>query len=170
MPRKLKGRNRFGMVYVRYDELVKTAAKRISHVAFLRSDKSGPDIDGSRPNCAIFGKKYKLFKEGKLLLTDMRRVRQGKFDEVAEKLISYITLRARLYKSDKCGLSWADLRILDRFQARLRRQRLQNLTSRRSSAPTLHRFFPTVASAAVATDNMDTGSDTEEQLVNNVLN
>jgi hypothetical protein len=59
-----------------HDELVKTAAKRISHVAFLQSDKSGPDIDGSRPNCAMFGNKYKLFKEGKLLLTDMRRVRR----------------------------------------------------------------------------------------------
>jgi hypothetical protein len=61
-----------------YDELVNIAAEKISHAAFLRSDQSGPDIDGSRPNCAVFGKKYKLFKEGKLLDTDKKRVRIGK--------------------------------------------------------------------------------------------
>jgi hypothetical protein len=54
------------------DELAKNAAKRISLVAFLRADKAGPDMDCSRPNCTVFGKKHKLFKEGKLLLTDMR--------------------------------------------------------------------------------------------------
>jgi hypothetical protein len=30
------------------------------------------------------------------------------------------------------------------------------------SAPTLHRFFPTIASAAVATGNIDTSSNMEE--------
>jgi hypothetical protein len=93
----------------KYYELVKTAAnKKIPLAAFLRSKQSGPDIDGSKSNCTIFGKKYKLFKEGrKLLLTDRKRVRKGKFDDVGEKLIEYIMLRARLYKRDKCGLSWA---------------------------------------------------------------
>jgi hypothetical protein len=52
------------------------------------------------------GKKYKLYKEGKLLLTDMKRVRSGKFDDVGKKPIAYVELRARLYHKDKCGLSW----------------------------------------------------------------
>jgi hypothetical protein len=61
----------------RYDELVNITAEKISHAAFLRSDQSGPDIDFSKPNCAIFGKKYRLFKEGKLVDTDKKRVRSG---------------------------------------------------------------------------------------------
>jgi hypothetical protein len=52
------------------------------------------------------GKKYKLYKEGKLLLTDMKQVRSGKFNNVGKKLTAYVKLWARLYHKDKCGLSW----------------------------------------------------------------
>jgi hypothetical protein len=41
---------------------------------------------------------------------DAKRIRTSPFDDVKEKLLQYIELRAQLYKRDKCGLSWALLR------------------------------------------------------------
>ena len=55
-----------------------------------------------------FPKKLKAFKTGELKVeaVDFKRKAEGKFTEVAEKVIAYIKLHAKAYVKDKFGISW----------------------------------------------------------------
>jgi len=57
-----------------------------------------------------FNRALKKFRDGLLQNDDAKRIRTSLFDDVKEKLLQYIELRAQLYKRDKCGLSWALLK------------------------------------------------------------
>jgi hypothetical protein len=78
-------------------------------------------------------------------------------DDEQDALPSFLEVESNFLSTrryaESVGVAADDLQMLDRFQARLRRQRLQRLTSRFSSAPTLHRFFPPVVPAAAVTNN-----------------
>ena len=78
----------------------------MSQAAFLRNDTTGKDRLGTRSKCQSFGKYYKMFKAGNILQNSNKRKRLGKYVNVELKLVRYINHQARLYKQDKCGLSW----------------------------------------------------------------
>ena len=50
-----------------------------------------------------------MFKAGTLLPNSNKNKRLGKYVNAELKLVRYINHRARLYKKDKCGLSWSFL-------------------------------------------------------------
>ena len=52
----------------------------------------------------------KEFDNDKLENTDGKRAKYRKFTDIEDKLISYIKLRAKKYKQDKCVTSWLLLR------------------------------------------------------------
>jgi hypothetical protein len=58
----------------------------------------------------IFNRALKRFRDGSLRNDNAKRNRTSQFDDVKDKLLQYIKLRAQLYKRDKCGLSWAVLK------------------------------------------------------------
>jgi hypothetical protein len=62
--------------------------------AFLHSEESGEAVSMQHQN---------TFNRAK-------RIRTSQFQDVKDKLLQYIKLRAQLYKRDKCGLSWTVLR------------------------------------------------------------
>ena len=65
---------------------------------------------GIRSKCQSFGNYYNMFKAGTLLPNSNNRKPLGKYVNVELKLVRYINLRERLYKQDKCGLSWLFLK------------------------------------------------------------
>ena len=64
---------------------------------------------GTRSECQSFGKYYKMFKAGTLPPNSNKRNCLGKYVNFELKLVRYINHQARLYKQDKCGLSWSFL-------------------------------------------------------------
>ena len=50
-----------------------------------------------------------MFKAGTLLPNSNKRKRLGDYVNVELKLVRYINRQSRLYKQDKCGLSWSYL-------------------------------------------------------------
>ena len=81
----------------------------MSQADFLQNDATGKDMIRTRSKCQSFGKYYKIFKSGTLLPNFKKRKRLGKYVNVKLKLVRYINHQARLYKQDKCGLSWSFL-------------------------------------------------------------
>ena len=80
---------------------------KLSHAAFLRSKDSGDEINDAAGNRAVFGKKLKQYQAGKLnSSTKLKRQKGGQFEDVEKKLVDYINLRKKLYRRDKCGMSW----------------------------------------------------------------
>jgi hypothetical protein len=76
--------------------------------AFLRSADSGSDV--SIHDARTFQRALLKFKEGSLKNDDKKRKKASPYEDIRAKLIEYIELRERLYKRDKCGLSWALLK------------------------------------------------------------
>ena len=76
--------------------------------AFLRSAESGSDV--SIQDARTFNRALKKFKDGSLNNDDKKREKASPYGDIRAKLIEYIELRERLYKRDKCGLSWALLK------------------------------------------------------------
>jgi hypothetical protein len=64
-----------------------------------------------------FNRVLKKFQEGTLKNDDAKRSRVSPYEDVKEKLLQYIELRAQLYERDKCSLSWAVLKQKARFYA-----------------------------------------------------
>jgi hypothetical protein len=52
----------------------------------------------------------KRYNSGELPNNGTKQNRPSPYDDVKEKVLEYIELRARLYKRNKCGLSWALLK------------------------------------------------------------
>jgi hypothetical protein len=75
--------------------------------SFLRSKDSG---DLNLYDQRTFNRALKKFRQGALKNDDKKRYKKSPYDDVRAKLIEYIELRERLYKRDKCGLSWALLK------------------------------------------------------------
>jgi hypothetical protein len=81
--------------------------KYSSESAFLCSKDSG---DLNLYDQRTFNRWLKKFRQGELKNDDKKRNKKSPYDDVRAKLIEYIELRERLYKRDKCGLSWALLK------------------------------------------------------------
>ena len=82
------------------------AYPNMSQASFLRNDANSKDKMGTRSEYQSFVNYYKIFKTGTLLSNSNKRKRLGKYVNVELKLVRYINHRERLYKQDKCGLSW----------------------------------------------------------------
>jgi hypothetical protein len=65
-----------------------------------------------------FNRMLKRFREGTLRNDDAKQSRASPYEDVKEKLLKYVELRAQLYKHDKCGLSWALLKQKALFYAK----------------------------------------------------
>ena len=87
----------------------------MSQSDFLQNDATGKDIIVTRSGCQSFGKYYNMLKSGTLLPNSNKRKHLGKYVNFELKLVRYINLRARLYKQDKCGMSW--LFLLEKARA-----------------------------------------------------
>jgi hypothetical protein len=79
----------------------------MSQAKFLRSDVSGIDIDGRNKSSRNSFARYMLtYGKNELQPKDAKRLRDVKYHEIEEKLVQYIDLRSRLFKTDGKGLSW----------------------------------------------------------------
>jgi len=81
--------------------------KYASESAFLRSKDSG---DLGIQDQRTFNRWLKQFRQGSLKNDDYKRSKSSPYDDVKAKLLEYIELRERLFKRDKCGLSWSVLK------------------------------------------------------------
>jgi hypothetical protein len=79
-----------------------------SQSAFLRSEESGQDV--SLKHQSTFNQALKRYNSGELPNNGSKRNRPSPYEDVKEKVLEYIEFQARLYKRDKCGLSWALLK------------------------------------------------------------
>jgi hypothetical protein len=74
----------------------------------LRSEESGQDV--SLKHQSTFNQALKRYNSGELPNNGSKRNRPSPYEDVKEKVLEYIEFQARLYKRDKCGLSWALLK------------------------------------------------------------
>ena len=77
-----------------------------SQAQFLKSNLSGPLIQGTRSEQCSFSANLKKYKKGELKNVEMKRVRTRQFAAVEEILVQYLKLRELNYKRDKLGISW----------------------------------------------------------------
>jgi hypothetical protein len=82
---------------------------KMPNLAFLRSPLSGDSVTGAASEQASFGIMLKKFKNRTLKPSNKKRSRDRKFEDVEERLIKYLDLRARAHLQDKCGVSWVTL-------------------------------------------------------------
>ena len=82
----------------------------MTSVEFLKSSRSGHLFSGNKSQQQSFGRMLKKFDNGKLENIDVKRAKYRKFAEIKDKIISYMKLRPKEYKQDKCGTSWLLLR------------------------------------------------------------
>ena len=80
--------------------------KRTKASLFLRLSQSGKKFAGTKSEHTSFSKKLRLYDKGKLRRGQLKRQRYRKFQVVQDKLIKCIKHRERMYKIDKCALSW----------------------------------------------------------------
>ena len=73
---------------------------------FLKSNLSGPLIQGTRSEQYLFSTNLKKYKKGELKNVEMKRVRTRQFAAIEEILVQYLKLRGLNYKRDKLGISW----------------------------------------------------------------
>ncbi len=87
-------------------ELQRNNKPKLGQAEFLRSSLSGGAIQDTQGNRVIFGKKWRLYCKGELRSSSvLKRFKTSHFEDVEEKVVDYLELRARLYRQDKCGLS-----------------------------------------------------------------
>jgi len=63
-------------------------------------------------SCSALNNWIKAWNDGTLKVencTGRKKQRKGSFPEVEERIIEYINLHQKKYKTDKCGLSWLHL-------------------------------------------------------------
>ena len=111
----------------------------MSQADFPRNDATGKDMIGTRSKCQSFGKYYKMFKAVTLLQNSNKRKRLVNHVNVDLKLVRYINHQARIYKQDKCGMSWS---FLQKRPARM--HWMKNPTNTNNSA-SLCRFTPVIS-------------------------
>jgi hypothetical protein len=92
------------------------AGKWKSESSILHSAESGGAV--SMQHQKTFNRMLKRFREGTLRNDDAKQSRASPYEDVKEKLLKYVELRAQLYKHDKCGLSWALLKQKALFYAK----------------------------------------------------
>ena len=79
---------------------------KVSQAQFLKSNLSGPLIQGTRSEQCSCSANLKKYKKGKLKNVEMKRVRTRQFVAVEEILVQYLKLCELNYKRDKLGISW----------------------------------------------------------------
>jgi hypothetical protein len=72
---------------------------------FLKSNLSGPLIQGTRSEQYLFSTNLKKYKKGELKNVEMKRVRTRQFAAIEEILVQFLKLRELNYKRDKLGIS-----------------------------------------------------------------
>ena len=72
---------------------------------FLKSNLSGPLIQGTRSEQCSFSTNLKKYKKGELKNVEMKRVRTRQFAAIEEILVQFLKLRELNYKRDKLGIS-----------------------------------------------------------------
>ena len=80
-----------------------------SHKSFLASDASPKCFTGTQSEKTGFVNKLKQFRAGTLkppANAEAMRRDTTKFDDVEQKLIAHLNLRAKRFQRDKCGTSW----------------------------------------------------------------
>ena len=78
--------------------------------AFLKSTISGKAFSGTRSEQMSFSTRLKLFDKGELKGGALTRQRERKYGDVEDRLMGYVELRQRKYRTDKCGINWLTLR------------------------------------------------------------
>ena len=80
-----------------------------SHKSFLASDASSKCFTGTQSEKTGFVNKLKEFRAGTLkppANAEAMRRDTTKFDDVEQKLIAHLNLRAKRFQRGKCGTSW----------------------------------------------------------------
>ena len=85
--------------------------RHMSQAFFLKSTVSGKTFVGSRSEQQSFSRRLKQFDKGELTISHHLRRRKREFGDVEDRLVSYIELRERKYKVDKCGINWMTLHL-----------------------------------------------------------
>ena len=83
--------------------------KHMKQAAFLKSTVSGPVFSGTRSEQMSFSTRLKLFDKGELMGGALLRQRARKYGDVEDRLMRYVELRQRRYRTDKCGINWLTL-------------------------------------------------------------
>ena len=93
-----------------YKELTSDGkGKGLTKASFLRSDASGSKFSGTQSEQQSFSKMMQKYENGTLSNLKVKRMRAGKYEDVENKFIEYLGLRAMHYKQDKCGMSWTHM-------------------------------------------------------------